>query len=62
MLSEIVHQGIKPDKLTYNTLILACVESEKLDSAMQFFEEMKVIRIHLKFNFSISMVDKYETF
>ncbi|KAJ1410231.1 Pentatricopeptide repeat [Sesbania bispinosa] len=26
------------------TLILACVESDKLDDAMHFFEEMKVMR------------------
>ncbi|CAJ1972203.1 unnamed protein product [Sphenostylis stenocarpa] len=41
MLNEILRQDIMPDRLTYNTLILACVESEKLDTAMQFFEEMK---------------------
>ncbi|XP_020235167.1 pentatricopeptide repeat-containing protein At5g10690 isoform X1 [Cajanus cajan] len=41
MLNEILRQGIMPDRLTYNTLILACVESKKLDVAMQFFEEMK---------------------
>jgi pentatricopeptide repeat protein len=43
MLDEILYQGIMPDRLTYNTLILACVESEKLDVAMQLFAEMKVI-------------------
>ncbi|XP_058724779.1 pentatricopeptide repeat-containing protein At5g10690 [Vicia villosa] len=41
MLNEILHQGIMPDRLTYNTLILACVQSEKLDVAMQLFAEMK---------------------
>lgn len=41
MLNEILHQGIMPDRLTYNTLILACVQSEKLDVAMQLFGEMK---------------------
>ncbi|XP_028223244.1 pentatricopeptide repeat-containing protein At5g10690-like isoform X3 [Glycine soja] len=41
MLNEILRQGIMPDRLTYNTLILACVQSGKLDAAMQFFEEMK---------------------
>ncbi|KAL5184736.1 Pentatricopeptide repeat-containing protein [Glycine soja] len=41
MLNEILRQGIMPDRLTYNTLILACVESGKLDAAMQFFGEMK---------------------
>ncbi|KAE9586487.1 hypothetical protein Lal_00044642 [Lupinus albus] len=41
MLNEILHEGITPDRLTYNTLISACVKSGKLDTAMQFFEEMK---------------------
>ncbi|CAK9154534.1 unnamed protein product [Ilex paraguariensis] len=39
---EIQQQGMIPDKLTYNTLIFACVKTEKLDAAMRFFEEMKV--------------------
>ncbi|CAL0333026.1 unnamed protein product [Lupinus luteus] len=41
MITEILHEGITPDRLTYNTLILACMKSGKLDTAMQFFEEMK---------------------
>lgn len=43
MLNEILNQGVMPDRLTYNTLILACVESKKFDAAMQLFEEMKVL-------------------
>ncbi|CBI20759.3 unnamed protein product, partial [Vitis vinifera] len=38
---EILQQGLKPDRLTYNTLIFACVKTEKLDTAMRYFEEMK---------------------
>lgn len=38
---EMLRQGLKPDKLTYNTLILAAVKTERFDSAMQFLEEMK---------------------
>lgn len=38
---EVLHQGLKPDRLTYNTLVLACVKSGKMDSAMQLFVEMK---------------------
>ncbi|XP_060208034.1 pentatricopeptide repeat-containing protein At5g10690 [Lycium barbarum] len=38
---EILRHGLILDKLTYNTLILACVETGKLDVAMQFFEGMK---------------------
>lgn len=39
---EMFHLGLEPDRLTYNTLILACVKSGKLDAAMHFLEEMKV--------------------
>lgn len=42
MHDEIVRLGLKPDRLTYNTLISACVKAGKLDAAMQYFEEMKV--------------------
>ncbi|XP_009767366.1 pentatricopeptide repeat-containing protein At5g10690 isoform X1 [Nicotiana sylvestris] len=38
---EILRHGLNLDKLTYNKLILACVETGKLDVAMQFFEDMK---------------------
>ncbi|XP_054793552.1 pentatricopeptide repeat-containing protein At5g10690 isoform X4 [Prosopis cineraria] len=39
--NEILRHGMKPDRLTYNTLILACVKSQNMDTAMQFFENMK---------------------
>lgn len=39
---EILRQGLNPDRLTYNTLIFACVKMENLDAAMLFFEQMKV--------------------
>ncbi|KAK9097892.1 hypothetical protein Syun_024937 [Stephania yunnanensis] len=38
---EIRRQGLKPDRLTYNTLLSACVKSGKMDAAMQFLAEMK---------------------
>ncbi|EEF46790.1 pentatricopeptide repeat-containing protein, putative [Ricinus communis] len=41
MRNEILQLGLTPDRLTYNTLILACVKSKSLDAAMSFFEEMK---------------------
>ncbi|KAK6912431.1 Pentatricopeptide repeat [Dillenia turbinata] len=34
-------QGLRPDKLTYDTLIFACVKAKNMVAAMQFFEEMK---------------------
>lgn len=43
-----LRQGLRPDKLTYNTLILGAVKTGKLDSAMQFLEEMKVSRKYWK--------------
>lgn len=39
---EILQRGLNPDRLTYNTLIFACVKMENLDTAMLFFEQMKV--------------------
>jgi len=39
---EIKRQGLKPDKLTYNTLIFACMKSGQIDSAIQLLAEMKV--------------------
>ncbi|CAK7354240.1 unnamed protein product [Dovyalis caffra] len=38
---QILELGLTPDRLTYNTLIFACVKTGKLDAAMQFFDEMK---------------------
>ncbi|XP_028781243.1 pentatricopeptide repeat-containing protein At5g10690 [Neltuma alba] len=39
--NEMLRHGMKPDRLTYNTLILACVKSQNMDTAVQFFENMK---------------------
>lgn len=38
---EMLELGLIPDRLTYNTLISACVKAGKLDAAMQFFDKMK---------------------
>lgn len=50
---EILRLGLIPDRLTYNTLFFACVQAEKLDAAMCFFEEMKVTSVHLEGQFII---------
>ncbi|XP_015696362.2 pentatricopeptide repeat-containing protein At5g10690 isoform X2 [Oryza brachyantha] len=38
---EILRQGLKPDRLTYNTIISACVTSAEIDMAIRFLEDMK---------------------
>ena len=43
---EMLQQGLKPDRLAYNTLIFACVKSENLDAAKHYFEEMKVSSLY----------------
>lgn len=43
---EILRLGLRPDKITYNTLIFACVKTEKLDSAMHVLKEMKVASMY----------------
>lgn len=45
---EILRQGLKPDKVTYNTLVFACVKSGDLDAAFQLITEMKVLNKYLK--------------
>lgn len=52
MHDEILRQGLNPERLTYNTLISACVKMENMDAAMQFFEEMKVSCVYLEGRFS----------
>ncbi|XP_022729905.1 pentatricopeptide repeat-containing protein At5g10690 isoform X2 [Durio zibethinus] len=44
---EILRLGLEPDRLTYNTLIFACVKTENLDAAICFFKEMKDKAQHL---------------
>ncbi|XP_017230057.1 pentatricopeptide repeat-containing protein At5g10690 isoform X1 [Daucus carota subsp. sativus] len=41
VFNDIRLQGLNPDKLTYNTIIFACVRMNDLESAVQFFQEMK---------------------
>ncbi|GFQ03685.1 pentatricopeptide repeat-containing protein at5g10690 [Phtheirospermum japonicum] len=38
---EILRHGLNPDRLSYNTLIFACIKNENLGAAMKFFERMK---------------------
>ncbi|CAM0951474.1 unnamed protein product [Alopecurus aequalis] len=38
---EILRQGLKPDRLTYNTIIFACVKSAEIEKAFQFLKDMK---------------------
>lgn len=51
MYNEILRLGLNPDRLTYNTLISACVKTDKLELALHFFEEMKVPSMYLKGQF-----------
>ena len=55
---EILELGLNPDRLTYNTLISACVKAGKLDDAMRFFDEMKVTSMLLKGQFRASVNKK----
>lgn len=45
---DILRHGLNPDRLSYNTLIFACIKCENLDAAMLFFEQMKVSSTCLK--------------
>lgn len=41
VFNDVRQQGLNPDKLTYNTIIFACVKMNDLDTAVQIFQEMK---------------------
>ncbi|PIN05028.1 hypothetical protein CDL12_22430 [Handroanthus impetiginosus] len=38
---EMLRHGLNPDRLSYNTLIFACIKNDNLDTAMLFLEQMK---------------------
>ncbi|KAG7550215.1 Pentatricopeptide repeat [Arabidopsis thaliana x Arabidopsis arenosa] len=41
LLDEMLRLRLEPDRLTYNTLIHACIKCGDMDVAMKFFKEMK---------------------
>uniref|UniRef100_A0A1J3IVT5 Pentatricopeptide repeat-containing protein n=1 Tax=Noccaea caerulescens TaxID=107243 RepID=A0A1J3IVT5_NOCCA len=41
LLDEMLRLGLEPDRLTYNTLIHACIKCGDMDAAMKFLKEMK---------------------
>jgi pentatricopeptide repeat domain-containing protein 1 len=41
LFAEMQDEGIKPDSITYNALMKACISSGTLDKAMQLFKEMQ---------------------
>ncbi|CAN8299102.1 unnamed protein product [Cochlearia groenlandica] len=41
LFDEILRLGLEPDRLTYNTLIHACIKCGDLDAAVKFLKEMK---------------------
>lgn len=48
LLDEMLRLRLEPDRLTYNTLIHACIKCGDMDVAMKFFKEMKVTHVYLK--------------
>ncbi|EHA8592147.1 hypothetical protein COCNU_contig69311863G000010 [Cocos nucifera] len=64
---EMLRRGLKPDKLTYNTLIFACIRHGRVDIAIQLLAEMKVLRKYKRGQFkavqiSFPMSQKYVQF
>ncbi|KAJ3704838.1 hypothetical protein LUZ61_008543 [Rhynchospora tenuis] len=47
---EMIRQGLRPDRLTYNTLISACVKSEEMEKAVQLLSDMKEEAIRYNIN------------
>jgi len=51
LLDEMLRLRLEPDRLTYNTLIHACIKCGDLDAAMKFFNDMKVTHVYFKGQF-----------
>lgn len=41
LASEMALLGLKPDKITYDRLVLVCVQSDDMNDAMLYYEEMR---------------------
>lgn len=54
LLDEMLCLGLEPDRLTYNTLIHACIKCGDMVAAMKFLKEMKVTRLYLKGQFKLT--------
>ena len=37
--------GLQPDRVTFNTLLKACMRSNLVDKALQLFDQMRSLRI-----------------
>jgi hypothetical protein len=41
LASEMSQLGLKPDKITYDRLVLVCIQSDDMNDAMLYYEEMR---------------------
>ncbi len=41
LANEMIQLGLKPDRITYDRLIIICVLAEDLEDALQYYEEMR---------------------
>jgi pentatricopeptide repeat protein len=42
--NEMIQLGLKPDRLTYDRLILVCLQVDDLEDALLYYEEMRSLR------------------
>ena len=50
-------QGVMPNVITYNALIIACEKGKQLERALELSEAMQ-LSVHVSFNAAISACEK----
>ncbi|KAJ4801814.1 Pentatricopeptide repeat-containing protein [Rhynchospora pubera] len=58
---EMIRQGLRPNRITYNTLISACVKSAEMEKAVQLLSDMKEEAIRYNINDLIPDAVTYST-
>jgi len=45
--NEMIQLGLKPDRLTYDRLIMVCLQADDLEDALLYYEEMRSMKVKL---------------
>jgi hypothetical protein len=45
--NEMIQLGLKPDRLTYDRLILVCLQADDIEDALLYYEEMRTVKVRL---------------
>ncbi|KAI9725340.1 MAG: hypothetical protein M1828_003190 [Chrysothrix sp. TS-e1954] len=58
LVSEMIALGVTPSRLTYDRLILTCLQEEDHEDGLRYYEEMKQLKLHPRFGTLKVMAEK----